>query len=427
MLVARPRLAWRAPTTTMTSLSHLECSLCGARHEARRIQSLCSCGGPLLVRYDLQHVRENWSRDWLDGAPSNIWRYAPILPVTKPEAIVTLGEGFTPLVRARDLGADLGTPHLWIKDDGTNPTGTFKARGMSCAISLCRELGIKKVAAPSAGNAASALAAYAAYADIDAHIFMPADVPQANFIECKAYGAAVTLVDGLITDCARLVTEGASRHGWFDMATLKEPYRVEGKKTMGLEIAEQMQWRLPDAIFYPTGGGVGLIGMWKAFEELAAIGWLGKPGAKMPKMIAVQAEGCQPIVKAFQAGTARSEAFPDAVTLAHGLRVPKPLGDVLTLRALRASNGTAIAVSDQEMLDSGLELAQTEGLFASPEGASCVAALKKLLATGFIHPDERIVLYNTGTGLKYLEAYATRFPRLADSQYGKLGGLITPR
>ena len=408
----------------MTSLSHLECSLCSTRYPAGQIHSLCTCGGPLLVRYDLQQVRENWSRDWLEGAPSNIWRYAPILPVTKPEAITTLGEGFTPLVRARDLGADLGTPNLWIKDEGMNPTGTFKARGISCAISLCKELGIKKVAVPSAGNAASAVAAYAAYADIDAHIFMPADVPQANFIECKAYGAAVTLVDGLITDCARLVAEGKDREGWFDLSTLKEPYRVEGKKTMGLEIAEQMQWRLPDAVFYPTGGGVGLIGMWKAFEELEAIGWI---GSHRPKMIAVQAEGCQPIVKAFEAGAERSKAYPDAVTLAHGLRVPKPLGDVLTLRAVRASKGTAIAVSDQEMLDSGIELAQTEGLFACPEGAACVAALKKLLATGFIQPQEKIVLYNTGTGLKYLEAYSTRFPRLNESQYGKLGGLITPR
>ena len=357
----------------MTSLSHLECSLCGKRHEAGVIHGLCSCGGPLLVRYNLQQVRENWSRDWLDGAPSNIWRYAPILPVTKPEAVTTLGEGFTPLVRARDLGADLGTPNLWIKDDGVNPTGTFKARGMSCAISMCKELGIKKVAVPSAGNAASALAAYAAYADIEAHIFMPADVPQANFIECKAYGAVVTLVDGLINDCGRIVAERAPREGWFDLSTLKEPYRIEGKKTMGLEIAEQMQWRLPDAIFYPTGGGVGLIGMWKAFEELEAIGWI---GAHRPKMVAVQAEGCQPIVRAFEAGADHCEAHVGAVTLASGLRGPKPLGDVLSLRALRESKGTAVAVSDQEMLASGIELAQTEGLFASPEGASCVAALK---------------------------------------------------
>jgi threonine synthase len=408
----------------MTSLSHLECSSCSRRYAPGQILSLCQCGGPLLVRYDLQHAKENWSRDWLEGAPASIWRYAPVLPVTKPEAIVTLGEGFTPLVRVRDLGADLGTPNLWIKDEAMNPTGTFKARGMSCAISMCNELGIRKVAAPSAGNAASALAAYAAYADIDAHIFMPSDVPQANFIECKAYGASVNLIDGLISDCARIVNERKAAEGWFDLSTLKEPYRIEGKKTMGYEIAEQMQWRLPDAIFYPTGGGVGLIGMWKAFDELEAIGWI---GSHRPKMVAVQAEGCQPIVKAFESGAAQSTAYPDAVTLAHGLRVPKPLGDVLSLRALRESKGIAIAVSDQEMLDSGLELAQTEGLFACPEGASCVAALKKLLANGFLKPNERIVLYNTGTGLKYLEAYATRFPRLAASQYEKLGGLITPR
>jgi threonine synthase len=270
------------------------------------------------------------------------------------------------------------------------------------------ELGIRKLAIPSAGNAASALAAYAAAADIEAHIFMPRDVPQSNYVECKAFGANVTLVDGLISDCAKLVAAGCQAHGWFDVSTLKEPYRIEGKKTMGYELAEQLHWQLPDAIFYPTGGGVGIIGMWKAFAEMEALGWI---GPRRPKMIAVQVEGCQPVVRAFQQGTPRSEFWENAHTVASGLRVPKPLGDFLILDAVRHSGGTAIAVSDPELLDSGLELASTEGLFIAPEGAACVAALKKLLVSRFLSPSDRIVIYNTGAGVKYVEAYSTRFPR----------------
>jgi threonine synthase len=289
---------------------------------------------------------------------------------------------------------------------------------------MCKELGIEKVAIPSAGNAASALAAYAAAAGIEAHIFMPGDVPEANFLECKAYGAHVTLVDGLISDCARMVAERAAAEGWFDMSTLREPYRIEGKKTMGYEIAEQMDWELPDAIFYPTGGGVGLIGMWKAFEEMERLGWI---GSRRPKMIAVQAAGCQPIVRAFEEKEPRSRFFEGARTLAAGLRVPKPLGDFLILDAVRASCGTAIAVSDEEMLSAGIQLASEEGIYAAPEGAACVAAAKKLFACGFLKPSDRVVLYNTGSGLKYLEAYATRFPRASSSEQDKLGGLITPR
>jgi threonine synthase len=408
----------------MTSLTHLECSLCGKLREAGRIHNLCECGGPLLVRYDLGHVRKNWSRDWLSNAPNNMWRYAPVLPVSRPEHIVTLGEGMTPLVRVRRLGAKLGASDLWVKDEGLNPTGSFKARGLSCAISMASELGIRKVAIPSAGNAASALAAYAAAAGLEAHIFMPRDVPQANYIECKAFGARVTLVDGLISDCARIVAQGAEKEGWFDVSTLKEPYRIEGKKTMGYELAEQLQWKLPGAIFYPTGGGVGLIGMWKAFEELQTLGWIGE---RRPKMIVVQAQGCHPIVRAYQEGADRSEFWRDARTVASGLRVPKPLGDFLILRAIRDSGGTAVSVSDAELLEAGLELAALEGLFVAPEGAACVAALRKLLASGFLKPEERIVIYNTGAGVKYLEAYSTRFPRYRGGETDKLGGLITPR
>lgn len=408
----------------MTTLSHLECSLCKKRHEAGLAHNLCECGGPLLVRYDLDKARDNWSREWLAGSPASMWRYAPVLPVGMPESVVSLGEGFTPLVRADRLGNVLGAKNLWIKDEGINPTGSFKARGLSCAISMCVELGIKKVAVPSAGNAASATAAYAAAAGIECHIFMPRDVPQSNFIECKAMGAHVTLIDGLISDCGRIVAERKQAEGWFEVSTLKEPYRIEGKKTMGYELAEQFRWDLPDAIFYPTGGGVGMIGMWKAFDEMEHLGWI---SSKRPKMICIQVEGCQPVVRAFEQGTPRSEFWHNAHTVASGLRVPKPLGDFLVLDAVRESGGTAIAVSDEEMLDAGIELASMEGMFAAPEGAACVAGLKKLLASGFLKPEERIAIYNTGSGLKYLEAYSTRFPRIPGGDADKLGGLITPR
>ena len=399
-------------------MTHLECSLCSRKFEAGKIHNLCECGGPLLVRYDLEKLRRSWSRDQIASGPNSMWRYGPVLPVSQQSSIISLGEGMTPLVRTKRPG------EVWVKDEGLNPTGSFKARGLSCAVSMAVELGIRKLAIPSAGNAASALAAYAAAAGLEAHIFMPKDVPQANFIECKAYGAHVTLVDGLISDCAKLVAAGAVREGWFDVTTLKEPYRIEGKKTMGYELAEQMNWQLPDAIFYPTGGGVGLIGMWKAFEEMEALGWI---GAKRPKMIAVQVDGCQPVVRAFQQGSARSEFWEHATTVASGLRVPKPLGDFLILKAVRESGGTALAVSDAELLDAGIQLASEEGLFVAPEGAACVSALEKLLADGTLKRDEKIVIYNTGAGLKYLEAYSTRFPRLASSEQDKLGGLITPR
>jgi threonine synthase len=407
----------------MSKATHLECSLCNKRHDAGKIANLCDCGGPLLVRYDLDQIRHRWRRRDVQNGPSSMWRYAPVLPPVD-SSIISLGEGWTPLIQARRLGSRIGAQALWVKDEGLNPTGSFKARGLSCAVSMCKELGIQKVAIPSAGNAASAMAAYAAAAGIEAHIFMPRDVPQANYLECMAYGAKVTLVDGLISDCGRMVAERGPAEGWFDVSTLKEPYRIEGKKTMGYEVAEQMGWELPDAIFYPTGGGVGLIGMWKAFDEMHRLGWI---GARFPKMVAVQAEGCQPVVRAYQENEERSRFYDDAHTLAAGLRVPKPLGDFLCLQAVRESKGTAIAVSDEEMLDAGVQLASDEGIYAAPEGAACVAAAQKLIASGFLKPTDRIVLYNTGSGLKYPEAYSTRFPRTAAAEQDKLGGLITPR
>ena len=353
-----------------------------------------------------------------------MWRYAPVLPVQNPSSIVTLGEGMTPLLRVNRFARSLGASDVWVKDEGLNPTGSFKARGLSCAISMCVELGIRKVAIPSAGNAASAMAAYASAAGIEAHIFMPRDVPQANYIECKAFGAHVTLVDGLISDCGKIVAERKNAEGWFDVSTLKEPYRIEGKKTMGYEVAEQFGWELPDAIFYPAGGGVGLIGMWKSFQEMEALGWI---SSKRPKMIVVQAAGCAPIVRAFERGEQSSEFWENAHTVASGLRVPKALGDFLVLDAVRQSGGTAVAAGDAELLDASVELAAAEGIFSAPEGGACVAAVRKLLVSGFLKKNPRIVIYNTGAGLKYLDAFATRFPRLTATEQDKLGGLITPR
>jgi threonine synthase len=405
-------------------VTHLECSLCNRQYQAGKPWNLCECGGPLLVRYDLRKLRKAWSRDNLVSAPDNMWRYAPALPVTKETSIISLGEGMTPLLPARRTGERIGANDLLVKDEGLNPTGSFKARGLSCAVSMCVELGLRRLAIPSAGNAASALAAYAAAAGLEANIFMPQDVPQANFIECKAYGARVTLVDGLISDCGRIVAERKQAEGWFEISTLKEPYRIEGKKTMGYELAEQLGWTVPAAIFYPTGGGVGMIGMWKAFAEMEALGWI---GPERPKMIAVQAAGCAPIVKAFEEGAEKSQFWNDATTVASGLRVPKALGDFLVLQAVRESGGAAIAVSDAELIDAGIQLAAEEGLFVAPEGAACVAAAEKLIRSGFLKRDDRIVIYNTGSGLKYLETYATRFPRTASGETDKLGGLITPR
>jgi threonine synthase len=407
----------------MGVIAGLDCSLCNKHYAPGQLLNLCECGGPLLVHYDLEAIGVSSARELVNGAISSMWRYEKVLP-SSASAAVTLEEGWTPLTKLHRLGRELGAHDLWLKDEGRNPTDSFKARGLSAAVTMAKRLGATKLAIPSAGNAASALAAYAAVAGMEAHIFMPRDVPQANFIECKAYGAQVTLVDGLISDCGRIVAERKDAEGWFEVSTLKEPYRIEGKKTMGYEVAEQFAWQLPDAILYPCGGGVGLIGMWKAFAELETLGFI---SSKRPKMIAVQAAGCAPMTKAFQAGAVRSEFWNDAYTVASGLRVPKPLGDFLILNAVRESNGTVISISDGDLLDAGIALAEREGIFAAPEGGACVAAVGQLLKTGFLKPNERIVIYNTGSGLKYLEAYSTRYPRQGASEQDKLGGLITPR
>ncbi len=384
-------------------VTHLSCSQCESRYEPNHAYNLCqSCGKPLLVTYNLKRIATILSRTALTTRPANLWRCRELLPVVQDSSIVTLGEGWTPLIHARRLGAQLGMPHLYIKDESSNPTASFKARGMAVAVSMAKELGVQKLAVPSAGNAASALAAYAATAGLEAHIFMPKDVPLANLIECRQLGAQVTLVDGLITDCGRIVAECKDQEGWFDVSTLKEPYRVEGKKTMGYELAEQLHWELPDVVFFPTGGGTGLIGMWKAFAEMEQLGWI---GAKRPRMVTVQADGCAPIVQAFTSGATVGAEIDNPHTVAAGLRVPKAIGDFLMLDILRRSGGTAVSVSDAALLAAVRELGQTEGIFAAPEGAACVPALKQLLAQGTIRADERVVLFNTGSGLKYLELF----------------------
>ncbi len=407
----------------MGVIAHLACSLCRRQYSPGQLLNLCECGGPLLVQYDLKTLGISDPQALVSPQVPGMWRYEKVLPADAADA-VTLGEGWTPLIRLSRLSGELGAHDLWLKDEGRNPTDSFKARGLSTAVTMAKKLGVTKLAIPSAGNAASALAAYASVAGLEAHIFMPSDVPQANFIECKAYGAHVTLVDGLINDCGRIVAERKAAEGWFDISTLKEPYRIEGKKTMGYEVAEQFGWRLPEAILYPCGGGVGLIGMWKAFAELETLGII---GAKRPKLIAVQAVGCQPLTRAFETGAARCEVWNDAYTVASGLRVPKPLGDVQILNAIRESDGTVISIADQDMLDAGIALAEREGIFPAPEGGACVAAAAQLLKSGFLKPADRIVIYNTGSGLKYLEAYSTRFPRSSAGEQDKLGGLITPR
>jgi len=387
------------------NVTHLECGACGLRHEAQRLHNLCTqCGKPLLVRYDFERAARSLTKESLKQRDPDLWRYREVLPVERDENIVSLGEGFTPLLRAARLGAQLGLSELYIKDEGQNPTQSFKARGMTAAVSMAKELGVKKLAVPSAGNAAGALAANAARAGMEAHIFMPKDTPRANVIECEQTGAHVTLMDGLITDCGAEVGRRKEAEGWFDVSTLKEPYRIEGKKTMGYELAEQFDWHLPDLILYPTGGGTGLIGMWKAFDELEQLGWI---GAKRPRMVTVQASGCAPIVRAFEAGKRFADEFQNAHTTASGLRVPKAIGDFLIIDALRASGGTAIAVTDDELIEATKEIGSAEGVFCAPEGAACLPALRKLMNDGSVKPDERVVLFNTGSGVKYLESFST--------------------
>lgn len=385
----------------MPKIAELECSRCKTTVSAETPQTLCpKCAGSLYVRYDLSAVRGLTNRGQIErdgeaGGWAGMWRYRSVLPEVRP---VTLGEGWTPMLRSKRY------PNVLVKEEGANPTGSFKARGLALAVTMAKHYGLKRLAVPSAGNAAGALAAYAAAAGIEANIFMPKDVPFANFVEAKMYGANVTLVDGLISDCGRIVAERKEKEGWFDISTLKEPFRIEGKKTMGYELVEQLGWEYPEAVFYPTGGGVGLIGMWKAFAELEELGWV-KPG-KRPKMIAVQSAGCAPMVRAFEEHATASKLWENAATFAAGLRVPKPYGDYIMLEILQASGGLALAFPDEVLLASLQDWAKNEGIFLSPEGAAATAAYDHLLKTGFLKPADRIVLFNTGAGLKYTDVTA---------------------
>jgi len=376
------------------------CPRCDQRFGLFLLLNLCPCGSPLLVRYDLEKAKTAFSKSSLQGRVASLWRYRELLPLQNDVNLISLGEGYTPLLDARKLGAELGLRQLWIKDEAQNPTGSFKDRGLSLAISRAKELGVRKAAIPSAGNAGGSFAAYAALAGIEAHVFMPRDTPIANQIEARQYGARLTLVDGLINDCGRIIAEKKTAEGWFDVSTLKEPYRVEGKKTMGYEIAEQLNWRLPDVIIYPTGGGTGLIGMWKAFAELEELGWI---GSARPRMVSVQASGCAPIVKAFAENKTAAEPWPNAQTIASGLRVPQAVADFLMLQAIRESRGTALSVSDAEMLAEIPRVGKAEGIFFCPEGAACVAALRRLVENGWIKPDDEALIFNTASGLKYLD------------------------
>ncbi|RME82372.1 MAG: threonine synthase [Caldilineae bacterium] len=383
----------------MSTLTHLECGACGATYDPNHLHTVCpACGKPLLARYDLARAAQTLTRASLAQRPPGLWRYREVLPVQDPANAIDLGEGGTPLRHVSRLGELLGMPNTYVKDETLNPTGSFKARGLCVAVSRAYELGARELAIPSAGNAAGAMSAYAAAVGLPAHVYMPADTPAPFSVECRTLGANVTLVDGLITDCGARVKQGVEEHGWFAVSTLKEPYRLEGKKTMGYELVEQLGWRMPDVIIYPTGGGTGLVGMWKAFAEMEALGLI---GPERPRMVSVQSEGCAPIVAAFHAGSEHAEMWQDAATVASGLRVPAAIGDFLILRALRESGGTAIAVPDGEMMRWADLLGATTGIFSSPEGAACLAAQERLLAQGWLQPDDLVVNFITGSGLKY--------------------------
>jgi threonine synthase len=386
------------------------CSRCGLKHEAAKVQTVCvNCAGTLFAQYDLEGVKNSLRKDELPQRPPSMWKYLEVLPVQRQQNIVSLGEGFTPIIRIKSLSHKYGLKNLLLKDDGLMPTGSFKARGMSSAISKLKELGVTKVALASAGNAAGAAAAYSARAGIEAHIFVPRDAPEINKKECSQMGAHVYLVDGLISDAAKIVSLNCEKRGWFNLSTLREPYRVEGKKTMGYEIAEQSDWELPDVIIYPTGGGTGLVGMWKAFDELQKLGWT-KP--EKPRMVCVQSEGCDPVVLAYESRRESVEPFLSAHTAASGLCVPYPYASEQILRVIRQSGGTAVAVSDEEIIESMNQL-HREGLFVCPEGAATLSGLLKLLDTGWLDKNEKILLYNTGSGLKYPHLMTTRsFPLL---------------
>jgi threonine synthase len=386
----------------MSYFTHLECSVpCGAGpYDPRIEQHLCTCGAPLLARYDLDAAR-SWRKESLGGRPPNMWRYRELMPLMDGEEPLTLGEGWTPLIHARRLGDELGLPRLFIKDESLNPTNSFKARGLAAAVTKAINLGARVLSIPSAGNAANALAAYAAAAGIEAKVFMPKDVKLPFIQECELYGAEIHLVEGLITDAGRMAAERGKAPGWYDVSTLKEPYRIEGKKTMAYELGEQLGWQFPDWIVYPTGGGTGMVGMWKAFEEMERIGW--KSGGARPKMVSVQAEHCAPIVRAFQDGAERSEMWTDARTVADGLRVPKAIGDFLVLRAVRESGGTALSITDRDMVEGMKQLGAREGISAAPEGGAAYHAVKVLVQEGRIKPSETVVVFNTGGALKYLD------------------------
>src|SRR5687767_12910256 len=387
---------------TLSYLSHLECSGCGKTYSHNALHTFCpSCQSPLLPIYNLKNARQQVDRDEISRRKKGMWRWQELLPVLHKENQIFLGEGDTPLLSLPNLEKELGLTNLYVKDESSNPTGSFKARGLAAAISKAKELGVEKVIIPTTGNAGGAMAAYAARAGLRAYIFMPRDTPFANIEESRMAGAEVILVDGLISDAAGMAGEKARAEGWFDVSTFKEPYRVEGKKVMGYELAQAFGWQLADVIVYPTGGGTGLVGMWKAFEELEALGWL--ENTKRPRMVSVQADGCAPVVKAFQKGATFCDFWTNAQTLASGLRVPKSFADHLILRDIYDSEGTAIAVSDESILAAQKQLASMEGIFAAPEGAATLAALKELVKQDWVHSEERIVLFNTGSGLKYLD------------------------
>ena len=386
-----------------TFVTHLECGLSGEEVPADRLHGLSSVGRPFLVRYDLAGLAQSLSKETLAARPPDMWRYREFLPVRSTDNIISLGECMTPLMPAPGVNGD-----LWIKDEGRLPTGSFKARGLCLAVSMAKELGVTRMAMPTNGNAGAAMAAYCQSAGMEAFIFCPDDTPETNIREIALQGARVFCVNGLINDCGKIVGDGKEAMGWFDASTLKEPYRIEGKKTMGLELAEQCGWQLPDAIFYPTGGGTGLIGMWKAFEEMEKLGWL-EPGQR-PRMVSVQASGCAPVVRAFEAGEETATPWEDAQTCASGLRVPGAVGDFLMLRALRESQGTAVAVEDEELVADSHELARLTGIFPAPEGGATLTALRRLRDSGWVADDDRVVLFNTGSGYKYLEALSTKTP-----------------
>ena len=393
---------------TGSTLTHLQCSACGRQHDADRLQTLCpDCGKVLYARYDLDKAARTLTREAVAARPRGMWRWRELLPVRDTRHVVSLGEGDSPLLPVPQLGARAGMKRLLLKDEGGNPTGSFKARGISAAVSRARELGARHVALPTAGNAGGALAAYAARAGLGAHVYMPVDAPELNKKECSVSGAEVVLVRGLINDCGAWIRKRAAEEGWFDLSTLKEPYRAEGKKTMGLELAEQLGWEVPEVIVYPTGGGTGLVGIWKALEELEQLGWI---GSRRPRMIAVQTEGCAPIVRAFEQGLDHAPAVKGAHTRISGLRVPVAIADAIMLGLIRTSGGTAITVSDEEALAAMQEIASTEGIFAAPEGGAVWAAIKALVARGAIDREERVVLMNTGTGLKYGELVSVELP-----------------